>query len=475
MSLMAILGRTDRPDFTFFRQMVIACVVGMFLLTVYAACMGPQMMQMVFVLGIVLCVGFVVLHFPLQVCVGWLVLVGTTPEFWFSDIMPGTENTVTAIVKVVGLGLVGLCILYYGFRFDYLNPGFAFGTMFLVGLVHGLMRQLSFGESVRSLIGSAAPYAFSFSRLSRKWCQAMIMTTVWLPSMIVLFGILLAGAGLRPMFGDLEGVLRLQASTHPAFLGGYAMIGAYAATMELYRDGRASNLAALLLNMVILVLSGARAPLFCAVVLVAFAFFALPSETFPVRRRVLPLIIGSLGIPLTLVMSAGNSSIRIFNVLEKQAGNLSGRDLIWPLFRDAWDRSPIFGWGVGAGKMTVDPDSMLAKLLGTTAAHNEYLRIGVEGGYFGLGLLMLVMALWTIRWTVRARLVERYMMRLIMILFAIQSITDNTLIAATASVFFTWSSAVYARAALEYETERAVRRQARWVRSMASGRMRAAS
>lgn len=92
----------------------------------------------------------------------------------------------------------------------------------------------------------------------------------------------------------------------------------------------------------------------------------------------------------------------------------------------------------------------MAHLVKTTAAHNEYLRIGVEGGYFGLGLLVLLLALWA--WQGSRRLLlpsDRAILRLVFIAFAIHSITDNTLIATTACVLFAWVSAVFARGALE--------------------------
>ena len=105
----------------------------------------------------------------------------------------------------------------------------------------------------------------------------------------------------------------------------------------------------------------------------------------------------------------------------------------------------------------IDPNSLLAHLLGTIAAHNEYLRMGVDGGYVGLGLLIVLMALWAITWTRHAPRTDRFIMRAVFIAFAAHSATDNTLIAATASVMFAWVSAVFARAALEREAATAAR------------------
>ena len=72
--------------------------------------------------------------------------------------------------------------------------------------------------------------------------------------------------------------------------------------------------------------------------------------------------------------------MRLFNVLSNEAGNLSGRELLWPPFEQAAAASPWFGWGVGAGNAIIPPDSELARLIQTWAAHNEYLRMRVEGG-----------------------------------------------------------------------------------------------
>jgi O-antigen ligase len=127
-----------------------------------------------------------------------------------------------------------------------------------------------------------------------------------------------------------------------------------------------------------------------------------------------------------------------------QATNLSNRNLVWPYFQQAFASSPLFGWGTGAGKVIIPVTSQLTSLLGTNAAHNEYLRIGTEGGVFGLGLLLVLIILWVRRGSAPLPAAQRWLMRLIFIGFAIHSATDNTLIATTSSVFFIWASAIFA-------------------------------
>ncbi len=424
-------------------------VAGFLVATAAGSLYDVRLLPVALAVGLLLCLGVLVIRFPVTVSAGWLLVAGTSPEMWLGEQMPGYENTITAIVKVIGLALVVVCVVRYGARLDGVNPALAFIVMFLTGLAHGLWPTTTPMDSVRSLIGSAAPFAFSFSRLSRRWCNAIITATIWVSPVIVAFGFLLSAAGLRPVFTELDGVVRLEGSTHPAFLGGFAMTGVYAALVELYRDGRNKHLTMIVVNFLILIASGARAPLACALVVTAASFFMLKSTHFPTRRRIPLVMAGALLLPIGVALASGSSSIRLLNVLSSEAGDLSGRDLIWPRFEAAWDASPIFGWGIGAGKNVVDPDSLLAKLLGTTAAHNEYLRMGVDGGYFGLALLILMMALWAVRWTRNAPPTDRFIMRAVFICFAAHSFTDNTLIAATASVLFAWISAVFARGELE--------------------------
>ena len=386
-------------------------------------------------------------RFPIGATVGWLVLVGSTPEMWLGDVV-GDGPVILGAIKLAGLALAGICILRYGPSPDLFNPGLAFLAMFAVGQAHGLHPSLDLADSVRSLVGSIAPFAFAFSRLSRGWTDAVIRTTRWLPLILIGLGLVLAGAGIRPIF-VLEGGFRLSATGHPAFLGGFALAALEASLLELLRDGRRSNLALLGLNLLILVLTGARAPLAIGLGLCAIAMLIVPSERFGRKQRITLSLVVACAVPPLIAVASSLGAVRLFNMLSSEAGNLSGRDLIWPWFQEAWDASPWFGWGVGAARVIVPPESALARLLGTTAAHNEYLRVGVEGGWVGLVLLIALFVLWTVRHTRGMPPTDRIVMRLVLLAFAIHAYTDNTLIATTSSVLFTWVSAVFARGALE--------------------------
>ncbi len=414
--------------------------------------MGVALLQPTLLLpmmaGVSLLAGLAVAaRFPVGASVGWLVLVGSTPEMWLGDVVGGGPVIIGA-VKLVGLALAGICILRYGPAPDLFNPGLAFLAMFALGLAHGLHPQLDMADSLRSLIGSVAPFAFAFSRLSRGWIDAVIRTTRWLPLILVGLGAVLAGAGLRPIF-VVEGGFRLSATGHPAFLGGFALAAVEASLLELLRDGRRGNLVLLGLNFLILVLTGARAPLAIGLGLCAIAMLVVPSERFGRKQRITLALVAACAVPPLIAVASSLGAVRLFNMLSSEASNLSGRDLIWPWFQEAWDASPWFGWGVGAGRVIVPPESTLARLLGTNAAHNEYLRIGVDGGWVGLVLLIALFVLWTVRHTRVMPPPDRIVLRLVLLGFAIHAYTDNTLIATTSSVLFTWVSAVFARGAIE--------------------------
>jgi len=150
--------------------------------------------------------------------VAWLLIAGTSMEMTLNDVIgPAAYGPAIAAVKAAQLGLAALCVLRYGSRFDAFNPAWAFLAIFAAGLLHGLHPGLSVADSLRSLAGSVAPFAFCFSRPPREWCSAMIRATRWIPLLSTVGGAMLAITGLRPLFVDSGGE-RLAGLGHPAFL-----------------------------------------------------------------------------------------------------------------------------------------------------------------------------------------------------------------------------------------------------------------
>ena len=420
------------------------------------AVLSPALYGATLALATLSIVLFLAWHHPVAAGVAWLFGVGTTAEMWLGDLLgPAFYQPIIAVEKGAGLILALFAVLRFGARRDWFNPGLAFVAMFVVGLAHGLYPGLTAAESLRSLVGSAAPYAFSFSRLSRDWARAIIRATMLIPLVNVSAGAVLALAGIRPLF-VMSGGWRLGGLSHPAFLGGFALAAIYACLVELYREGRRRQTALLGVNFLILVLTGARAPLLYGTAVTTLTLGFVPAPALSRRAR-FGLLLGALSAaPLAFAAAGSLSGLRLFNLLDHDADGLSGREQIWAYFRAAAARSPWVGWGVGAGNHVVPQDSRVVAYMHTWAAHNEYLRIAVEGGRLGEALLLAGFILWAASHTALLPRAERVILRLVFLAFACHAITDNVLISTSASVLFGFVAAVFARGALETQAARRV-------------------
>ncbi|MDE1897295.1 MAG: O-antigen ligase family protein [Rhodospirillales bacterium] len=368
----------------------------------------------------------------------WVLALATGPDNWLNGVT-GDPETTAGLLKAYGLVVLAGVAIQGGLKSDRWNPAFAFLFMFCTGLIHGLHPGLSLQASMRSLLGSAAPFLFGFVRLPEKFRRAAIMALIWAPVFAVGVDAILALAGLDQFYVLEQGALRLGGNGQPPFLGGFALIGLYATVLELAENPRPAMAAMAGVNFIIILLTGARSPLAMA----ALLFLAL----LLMQKRLMALAAAGALASLALLGSGLLGFLRAVDLTQLgEATDLSHRTLVWPFFVQAMQQSPWLGWGVGAGKVIIPVTSQLSQLLGTNAAHDEYLRIGSEGGFLGLFLLILLLALWVAQ---GSRLLPRgqaWLMRLAFIAFAIQSITDNTLIASTGSAFFLWASVIFADA-----------------------------
>jgi O-antigen ligase len=391
--------------------------------------------------------------FPARATALWLLVVATCPEMWLTDLLRLSDpERIIGLDKAAGLVLVLFCVLRYGSRLHIANPALAFPAMAAFGVLHGLWPGLTATDGVRSLVGSVAPFAFSFARLPTVWCRSVIRSVIMAPFVILGFGACLAAAGLRPLYVLEDGALRLGASGHPAFLAGFTLTSLYALLLELVRGRQRLGVILLGGDVMILLATGARAPLALAAVLILLVTAFVRAPAWPWRARI-PLLLAGFAAPALAVFAAPLLGfVRLLSLAEQgDVTSLSNRNLIWPVYEAAFLRSPWFGWGTGAGKIVVPVGTPLWQLLGTNAAHDEYLRIAVEGGAIGLALLLLLFILWWRRGLHGMSRPERQVMILVLLAFSVHSATDNTLIATTASLLFAWVSAVFGRAEREAE------------------------
>ena len=259
---------------------MLLAICGAFALAAAVAVFAPAWYWVPLAIVAMAAVGVLAFRHIVAVCVAWLVIAGATLEMTLGDIVgPGAYQGTIAAVKTAEIGLALLCILRYGLYPDMFNPGLAFMAMFIAGLAHGLHPDLTPVGSLRSLLGSVAPFAFAFSRLSPGWGGTMVRATALIPLLSVAGGVVLQLAGLRPAFTDSFGV-RLAGLGEPGILAGFCLAAIYACLIELYRDGRSRWLLLLATNFLILVLTGARSPLACAIAVTGLTLGFVRSGAF---------------------------------------------------------------------------------------------------------------------------------------------------------------------------------------------------
>ncbi len=201
----------------------------------------------------------------------------------------------------------------------------------------------------------------------------------------------------------------------------------------------------LAVNFLILLLTGARAPLAYAVAVGLLTLVSIRSVVVPPRHRLLLVLAAATLLPPLVLLAGELDELRLFNIAVNETVNLSGRTLLWPMFEAAADQSPWFGWGIGAGNLVIPRTGPIVQILHTWAAHNEYLRIEVEGGQVGRALLIALFVAWVIVNTRGLRTSDRRIMRLVFVAFALHALTDNVLISTPACVLFAFVTAVFTR------------------------------
>jgi O-antigen ligase len=433
----AILHHPDRA--------ILGAAAGLLTLILACGLLIPPLFGLLLGAVVAAGIGFLALRFPTPFCVVWLVVTGMSLEMTFADLVGDQAYQPTiALIKGIEIGLGCLCVLSFGPRLDPLCPAWAFLAMLVMGYVHGLYPGLTAAESLRSMIGSLTPFVFCFARVPRSWADSIIRATKWCPMVAVVACIPLELAGIRPLFVE-SGGWRLAGLGHPAFLANVCLPAIYACLIQLYRKGRRGDLLLLIANGLILLLTGARAPFFYAVTVTALSLLSIRSTVFPARERLMLILSVLAVLPVLVLLSGDLVDIRLFNVVENEATNLSGRGLLWPSFENAASLSPWFGWGVGAGNAVIPADSVIVQQLHTWAAHNEYLRINVEGGLVGRTLLIALFAGWILVGTRRLHPADRRIIRLAFIAYAGHASTDNVLISTPACVMFAFVTAIFAR------------------------------
>ncbi len=358
----------------------------------------------------------------------------------------GTVGTLgAAVVKVIPFAIAAMLCLRYGFAPAINWPFLAFTLVAVVSLVVLPMGRVStFGEMVRSFIGSTAPFVLAFAAAPRPLWSALCKAVIVVPLISAAAGLVAWPAGIYEPF---TGTWRFQGLHSPPFLAGFCVTAIFAATLEYLRGFHTRWLVLGGAAMAVLLATQARAPIVAVALFLVLVFAFSDRRTFPLKRKV-DLAMGGL-LPGALLLGP-----LVVIALDRFLGGadyeqFSGRDVIWPYFVDAIEARPLLGYGLGAGKLIVDPEDPQIRLIQSNAAHNEYLRLSGDAGIIGCAAIFLSIAAWVWAGTRRVLPTDRLVLRSALVAALLHSAFDNTLIASTAVIQFTWFAAALARARQE--------------------------
>jgi O-antigen ligase len=422
-------------------QRVIALLGAAFIL-IGAIAMPERMLQLVplMVLGLAALAFY---QFPRALAAVLILCIGLGLDIQ-TDMMAGFGGSLgVVIVKMVPFALTGALVLRYGPTREVNWPFLTFVA--IAGLSIAILpigRVATNADMVRSLIGSTAPFALGFALAPRRVWTLIIRGAAVVPIISVLGSVVTTVAGIWPWF-DVGG--RFQGLHTPPFLGGFCVTAIFAATLEYLRGFRLQWLIIGGLDLAILMLTQARAPLMAVGLFLGIIFLFSNRQIFPLQRKV-DLAMGGM---LPGLIAIGPALYFAFNRIAGMSGDMSGRDIIWPYFIEAIKARPFFGFGLGAGKLIVNPEDPMIRLLGSNAAHNEYLRLSVDAGIVGCAAIFLSIIIWIWGGANKAPPSDKLVLRAALLAALLHSGFDNTLIASTALMQFSFFYAAMARAKVD--------------------------
>jgi hypothetical protein len=105
---------------------------------------------------------------------------------------------------------------------------------------------------------------------------------------------------------------------HPAFLANVCLPAIYACLIQLYREGRRGDLLLLIVNFLILVLTGARGPAAYAVAVTVISLISIRSRVFPARYRQLLVCMGLAMLPVLILLAGDLGDIRNYGAIGEE-------------------------------------------------------------------------------------------------------------------------------------------------------------
>jgi teichuronic acid biosynthesis protein TuaE len=295
--------------------------------------------------------------------------------------------------------------------------------------VHPVLMASAFG-----VLG--LPWTFTQVVLAPGSRRILALTIASLAPLSVVIDTVVASFGSHP--------LRLQGATgNPAVFALLAFTSFAVALHESTRRSRPFLGVLAAVNLSLVVLSGTRMAIFVSGLFLVIYVFMSPALREQWRTRRIEAAIGA-GLVVAaawyywptlrrrLYESGGGDSIR-----------LSGRDELWQYYLDQFQRSPVFGRGLGAGFLGAPYWTDFA----VRAPHNEYLHLLVVGGVVGATACFVAIFLWfrQLWWTVPTH--DRSFLMALLPALAAYAVIDNVLFYVTCLALFAYLGVLLTHAA----------------------------
>lgn len=305
--------------------------------------------------------------------------------------------------------------------------------------------QLIAGLTVMQMLSSFVTLTVGWTALAIAWDlktdERYLKILAFLPVACVLLGVLLQVAHLHQLFQEGIGytTTRLQGASQPAQLALTCFIGCVTASI-CYRVTRWKYAPALVVaNAVILGLTVSRGAAIALGLALAWPTlrFVLSGRAdkrwVPQRWLRATIVFGALAIVAAILVPALLARDTTGTYIQGEGvvfDSTSGRAAAWREFYEIAKRAPLFGHGLGAGPITKITEK------GFLAQHNEYLRLFLEGGYIGGGIVLAAIIFVIATCIRRAPSWIRLDLLALAIGFAVLSYTDNTLTSVNLQVPF---------------------------------------
>lgn len=214
---------------------------------------------------------------------------------------------------------------------------------------------------------------------SRSDKQFLLSVAAVAPLAAMLIGLVYSAVGIHTLFGREfgSGTLRFQGSLIPAFLSGLSMCGTFASVL-LFLDKRERFLWFVGINFVILILAGGRMPALVTILTCAGAY--LTSHNITASEKILGIGAGTLVSTILIAVIVAISSDTLLTRIG--SSGMNGREIMWPYLMDLGNNN--YWTGIGFGHQYFATPRSIAILIGSSASHNDYLRLFVELGFPGV-------------------------------------------------------------------------------------------